>query len=111
MNVAINVLKKALDDPRLDGLTCISPSESSVLARIVTTLPTDAYISEWRYGIGEIKYVYHVHTNGIIPQLKDLFEKGIRGGHPKLTALYSKEELEDIIKQYQVGSGLKLNNA
>lgn len=98
------VLKKALDDPQLEGLACICPSESSVLARIVKTLPTTAYVSEWRYGIGEIKYVYRVHTNGIIPELKGIFEKGIKGGHPQLTALYSREELVRIIQQYQADS-------
>lgn len=102
----MTVLRKALDDPKLEGLACISPSESSVLAKIVTTLPTDAYISEWRYGIGEIRYVYHVHTNGIIPELRKLFEKGIGGGHPKLTALYSKEELINLIRYYQADSEL-----
>jgi len=105
MNNYLSILRKALKDLKLDGLTCISSSESPRLSEIVKNLSPDACISEWRYGMGNIRYEYHVHQDGIAEQLREAFKNGVSGGHPKLTAIYSREELKKIILSASVGSG------
>lgn len=93
------VLKKALKDPKVQGLSCISPNNKPKLLEILRELPSTSYLSEWKYGMGQIKYVYHVH-NGKGVKLKEAFDNGARGGHPKLTGVYSKKDLQAIIQKY-----------
>lgn len=103
----LNVLKKALADPKLDNLECISDGVDSKLVEILEGLPLDSYISEWKYGFGEIKYEYHIHKGEVAEQLKEAFRNGARGGHPGLTAVYLKKELEALTLKSQVDSGYK----
>lgn len=63
-----NILKEVIKDPKID---------------------LDGCISEWKYGMGEVKYVYHIHTKETATKLKEAYRRGIRGGHPKLTAIYN----------------------
>jgi hypothetical protein len=99
MNKHLKTLKKALEDPKIEGLDSISSDDTSRLTEIVDELPSDGCISEWRYGVGIIKYEYHIHKNGIFNPLKEAFEKGVRGGGPRrLTAVYCKEDLQKIIQ-------------
>jgi hypothetical protein len=100
MNKYLPILNKALKDSKVEGLVCISPDYKKRLSEIIKDMPSEAYLTEWRYGVGEIYYVYYMHTNGIGPKLKEAFEKDFRGGHPKLTAVYQKKELEHIIQKF-----------
>ncbi|MCK4670557.1 MAG: hypothetical protein KAT43_05120 [Nanoarchaeota archaeon] len=96
----IHILLRALKDPILEGIDCICPSNYPKLAITLVNLSSDTFISEWRYGIGEIKYECHVHRNGIGEQIKRAFENGVRGGGSrKLTSVRSKEELDVLIQQ------------
>lgn len=98
MDNNLGILRQALEDPKLEDLPCICPSHSPQLTRVLKELPPDAYVSEWRYGMGDIRYEYHVHRNGAALQLREAFSNGARGGHPRLTAVYSREELEKLIQ-------------
>ena len=100
MNKDLLILKKALEDPKIEDLDSISSDASSRLAEIVNELPNGGCISEWRYGLGQIKYEYRLHKNGISDQLKEAFKKGVRGGGPRrLTAVYCKQEIRKIIQK------------
>jgi hypothetical protein len=103
MNNYLSILKAALKDPVLENIDCLFCGESSGLIGVIDSLPSDACISEWRYGLGEVKYEYHVHTYDISSKLREAFEMGFRAGHPKLTAIYSKDKFKSIIKS-EVGS-------
>ncbi len=100
----ISTLQRALKDPKIEGITCICDAEMNRLKKIIPSLPANAIISEWKYGIGQVHYEYHIHTNGNSVQLKEAYEQNVRGGHPKLTALYSIEQLNALIQQYAAAS-------
>lgn len=91
----IGLFKQALKDQRLD-IECITTGAAE-LAGVVESLPNGSFVSEWRYGLGLIIYEYRLHERNIGLQLVELLRRGIRGGHPHLTAVYSKGELERII--------------
>jgi hypothetical protein len=97
----VALLKKGLQDPTLEGLTCIGPSEASQLVKVFNALPQDGCVSEWKYGVGEVTYRYHIHGGDTAAGLRRAFEEGIRGGHPTLTAVYTKKELQELISQYE----------
>lgn len=99
MDNNLAVLRRALEDPKLEDLPCICPSHIPQLISVLKELPPDACVSEWRYGMGDIRYEYRVHGNGAALQLREAFSNGARGGHPTLTAVYSREELERLIQQ------------
>lgn len=61
-NNYINVLRKAIKDPKIPKLDCICSSNKSRLIKLVQEVPKHAHISEWRYGLGKIRYNYHLHT-------------------------------------------------
>lgn len=92
----IQILKKALNDPQV-RIDCISYSYDPKLIEYVRKMSSNLYISEWRYGIGEIRYEYHIHSKELAKKLIGALKKGAHGGHPRLTAIYSKDKLEEII--------------
>ncbi len=85
----LNTLRRALEDPKLEGL-------SSLSNRMFGLVPQNCYVSEWRVGMGEIRYEYRVHRSEIGEELKRAFLEGNSGGHPKLTGVYSKEDLRRL---------------
>lgn len=99
MNNNLPIANMALQDPKLEGVDCICRSNYPGLVDIVEGLPSGAYVSEWRYGMGETRYEYRVHQDGIGEQLRKAFESGVRFGHPWLTAVYTKDELKKLIQQ------------
>jgi hypothetical protein len=100
MGEYLGVLKSALADPALEGVECICPSNYSKLRTVISDLPPDAHISEWRYGDGQIRYRYHTHVDGAGARLREAFENGARGGNPTLTAVYLKKDLDAIIQEH-----------
>ncbi len=105
MNKYVATLRRALEDPRIEDLDSINPNNTSRLIKIVNKLPEAGCISEWRYGLGEIKYEYRIHNNGISNPLKEAFEKGVRGGGPRrLTGVYFKRDIQKIIQKSEAGS-------
>jgi len=101
MNKYLPTLRSALKDPVISNLDCICPSNKQVLEDIVSHLPDNAIISEWKYTIGNVKYLYHIHTNGINKKLNEAYINNVRGGNPKLTKIYSKKELKKIIELFK----------
>lgn len=97
--MSIGILRQALKAPLLEGIVCISSKYSREIVQFLETLPENGCVSEWRYGIGKIEYKFRVHINGLGVELKQAFLEGIRGGHPKLTAVYTKQELQNLIQQ------------
>ncbi len=86
---SLSVLKKALKDPVVEfgpfGLVAkIKPNEC-------------ACISEWRHGLGEIKYIYHIHKGDFAIKLQEAYNNGYKGGNPKLIDIYTRKDLEDIV--------------
>lgn len=92
---AREILRKALEDPRLE-ITAVMPSEYGRLAKIVSHLTEDAFVSEWRHSLVEVSYEYHVHGKEAALVLNGLIRKGIHGGHPRLIRLYSQPELVEL---------------
>lgn len=95
------ILKRSLEDPIIKGIDCISPNSVSQLRRVIQESDPGALISEWRYGPGQVKYIYRKHENGINPILQEAFQKGVRGGNPKLTGLYSIPQLQTLVRSYE----------
>src|SRR3989338_7618615 len=110
MNNYILRLRKGLQDQKIENLTCITSSNLLRLRGLISDIPDGAYISEWRYGMGDIKYEYHIHVGNGAKELKEAYESGAIGGHPKLTGLYSKEELRDITSKFEALSEPSLYN-
>lgn len=90
MSNHLHILKRALEDPKLKGLTCICSSQYSILDKHLDRVPEGGSVSEWRYGNGSVFYEYRVHKKELSRELKQAFDEGARGGHPKLTAVYSR---------------------
>jgi hypothetical protein len=86
---SLNILKKALKDPVVE----FGPFG------LATKIGADecACISEWRYGLGEVKYVYHIHKGDFAIKLQEAFNEGKKGGNPKLTYIYLRKDLEDLV--------------
>ena len=99
MTDSIGMLKQALQDPKIEDLSCICPVNYPLLKNILRGLTHDCYISEWQYGMGMIHYEYHIHRGEKGARLQEERQKGIKGGHPTLTVVYSKKELETIIQK------------
>ncbi|MDD5331793.1 MAG: hypothetical protein PHE43_03150 [Candidatus Nanoarchaeia archaeon] len=97
----LSILKKALNDEKLNikDIDNLSGGDLSYLEKVVEELPNNGGVSEWQYGMGNLFFEYHLHTNGLVPKLKELYHRGKRGGHPTLLAVYSKEELKEKILQ------------
>lgn len=104
MDKPIDILRTALEAPKLEDLPCICPAYHSELLKVIAELPSDAYISEWRCGQGQVSYEYRVHRDGVGPLLREAFDGGVRGGYPTLTAVYSREELKKISQESEAGS-------
>ena len=100
MHEYLVAMKRALKDKEVNNLVCISRTYKSDLVRIIEKMPNTAYLSEWRYGMGVIKYVYRIHNNKIGSKLKEAFDAGAKGGHPTLTGIYSKNDLENLINNF-----------
>ena len=106
---ARQIFKKALKDPALKGIDYISSSNlKKIVDSITKSLKDDYVISEWKHTLGNVRYEYHVHTDGIKYGLIKLYLKNIRGGNPKLVNfyskrrhLYSRKKLENIIQEAQ----------
>ena len=92
------VFKKALQDPKILRLTCFTPKNFYILENIIKKRKDDFYISEWKHNING-KYEYHIHTNGILKDLKRLYNNNICGGNPKLIGIYSKNKLKQLINK------------
>ena len=60
-------------------------------------MPEHSYMSEWLHTLGGVKYEYHMHRADIANALKKLYNQGVRGGNPRLTGMYSKRDLYEII--------------
>ena len=41
--------------------------------------------------------IHIIDLNKTAAKLKEAYESGARGGHPKLTAIYTRKELEDVL--------------
>jgi len=96
----ISLLRQALSDPKLEDLACITSDSIRSLQSIAEQLPVGEGISEWRIGLGIIKYEYHLHKQGMAVQLKKALNKRISGGGPhKLTGVYFKKNLQEIIRK------------
>ena len=94
------LLRQALSDPALEDLVCINSDSIGSLQSIAEQLSVGAGISEWRIGMSIIKYEYHSHKQGIAVQLKKALNRGISGGGPhKLTGVYFKKNLQEIIRK------------
>ncbi len=101
----VETLRKASEDPEIEGLDCISQENLPKLIEVLAELPDDGCISEWRYGWGEIEYKCRIHKNGVVNLLQEAFEKGVRGGgSQKLTGVYSKQRLRETIQEFEAGS-------
>ena len=91
----IDILKAALLDP-LVAIDYVGLPNKEQIAAAIRTLPRDALISEWVHKQGGIRYEYHSHTNRIKEPLKQVYDKGIKGGNPWFSCLYPVSELEKI---------------
>ncbi len=97
----LDIFKKALEAPKIEGLDLITHATAPNLVKLLENAPSHVCISEWRHGFGIVSYEYHIHTDESALQLRKAYEAGAKGGLPKLTALYSKKDLESLTQQYR----------
>lgn len=90
-------LKSRLGDPSLD-IPVLHADYFPRLEALLLKMPQEVVISEWKHTMGEAAYEYHVHTGNHASKLVALYKKGVRGGNPKLVALYTKSQLEKLIQ-------------
>jgi len=92
-----DLFKRARKDEHIKGVDSLFDCE---MIPVVKMLPPKSYISEWRYGMGEIRYEYYIHSNSFANKLKKVLNKGING-YPfyKLTNIYSKKDLKEILNK------------
>ncbi len=93
------ILRRAYAAPELD-IRVIDPSQTEKIVRILED-PSIKYISEWKHTVGKLKYTYHKHGEEG-QELKELLKKGIAGGNPWLTNVFSREDLETILEESRV---------
>jgi len=96
------IFRKALNDPCLE-IKVVMPSEYDKLAHLLKEIPKEAYISEWRHSMGEVRYEYHVHSGDTAERLLELFHDGQRAGNPKLIKIFSYNNLVDITQGVAMG--------
>lgn len=72
----ITLFKQALKDPQINGIECICPSFVKGLSKLVTNLPDNAWVSEWRY---RGQYLYHGHSENIGLKLKQFYDQKKKG--------------------------------
>lgn len=90
-------LKFALLDPQIEGISVVSLENGESIDRYLAEHSENFYLSEWRFGVGKVCYKYHIHTEEVGRGLQKLFQRGIKGGHPYLTAVYSRGDLVKIV--------------
>ena len=82
------VLSNALNIPPLP-IKILGPSE----ARELLETPSVKYVSEWKHTVGRVSYQYRPHGDEG-KELRELHDKGVKGGHPWLVKVLSREDLE-----------------
>lgn len=97
------IFKRALKDPKID-IDVIALSRVAQIEKIIKELTEGGYVSEWRHTLGEVEYEYHMHSAAFGETLKGLYDKGVRGGNGKLTNVYSRSDLEEIIHPQAVSN-------
>ncbi len=100
MEADIDVLRKALEAPLCRGISCITPRKKEELSTVLDSMDDNSYLSEWRVGLGILRYEFRFHDEELGNSLKGLYGRGVRGGHPKLTGVYSKQDLISLLDEY-----------
>ncbi len=94
----MKILKIALKVKPIKGINLISLENPKTIEEMLKSNPYANYFSEWRYDlVGPLKYKYRPHNNGIGEQLYGLYKKGFKSSLPKLTAVYTRKELSDLL--------------
>ena len=91
------IYKEALKDPSFK-IDAVLPSQYGNIEKMLGKIAEDEYISEWKHTAGEISYEYHIHQQETGHILQNLLEQGMRGGNPRLTKVYSKKDLIDLVQ-------------
>ena len=95
MTKTIDTLKRALEDETMSNVDLITPD---VVSKVLNTYPDSKYFSEWRYEMaGKLRYSYRHHDADLGRKLSALHSKGITSNLPRLTAVYSRKELSNLV--------------
>lgn len=90
----IEILRKALQEPRVEGLKLISYGHIDDIVGILSENPDAEYVSEWKYELaGPIRYEYRLHNVSEGRELKELYQRGKTSSLPRLTGVYTRQEL------------------
>lgn len=84
-----DMLSAALSVPPLP-ITILGPSEART---VLERNPSVYYVSEWKHTMGRVRYEYRPHGEEG-KELKELRDKGVKGGHPWLVQVLSRADLE-----------------
>ncbi len=95
---ALELLKKALQDPLLE-IEVLIPEAYPKVASVLARLPEIACVSEWFHTLGTARYEYHVHAGEFAAELMRAYADGARAGNPKLVHVYSKQDLELLVRE------------
>lgn len=98
---AVRILERALKDSVVEKLDLITEDRNTINS-LLYNYPKAKYFSEWFYEMaGQPKFVYRIHENGIGKKLYELHLRGINSNLPKLTGVYSRKRLSDLVSDRQ----------
>ena len=96
----IDILRAALEDRCVEGLKVVSSTNAEQLRGVLEKYPEAVYFSEWRFEMaGPLRYGYRAHNAELGKKVYELFNQGVKAGLPRLTAVYSREEMQQRIKE------------
>ncbi|NQU78834.1 hypothetical protein HQ545_03625 [Candidatus Woesearchaeota archaeon] len=90
---ARQVLKTALDADVVPDLPVLDISDSACLEHLLDNIPDGGFVSEWRNDVGSVSYEYRIHGQEEGVLLRELCKSGSVGGYPRLTKVYSGEDI------------------
>ncbi|MBI2671888.1 hypothetical protein HYX16_03060 [Candidatus Woesearchaeota archaeon] len=102
----IDIMKEALNDPQIKGITCLRGKEKDKIDRAIKEHPGAEYISEWRYELVDIKYKYHMHDRSLGQELEKLLRDGKTSRHPTLIKVYKISQIESMLADPFISSSL-----
>ena len=94
----MTILREALNDKVAKEIDVISLDNLSIVKNALKNYPNASYFSEWKIELaGKVRYSYRVHEGDIGKMIFDVYSKGVSSSLPKLTYVYSREELKNLV--------------
>jgi len=94
------ILKRALEDKLIPDIDIITKDNPEVIKNLLDKYPKSKYFSEWRYEmVGNLRYKYRSHSDSVGKNLMVLYSEGTTSNLPRLTKVYTRKELSNLISK------------